>query len=188
MEQSLSIKDKATADTTLRKLQSILRNNASTNYGAREALGQELVKAGATTLMPGLAGQMMSSPTPRALSGQLTGAGAVANALQNFPGAFLEPSTLAAMAATSPRAVGETAFAAGQVAGVPKKLAALLNQYGDTLSQQNPRLAPVVALTRKAIATGKRVNPVYAQQLALQLSRLQEVDAERRKRNEQEQE
>ena len=188
LEQSLSIKDKATADTTLRKLQSILRNNASTNYGAREALGQELVKAGATTLMPGLAGQMMSSPTPRALSGQLTGAGAVANALQNFPGAFLEPSTLAAMAATSPRAVGETAFAAGQVAGVPKKLAALLNQYGDTLSQQNPRLAPVVALTRKAIATGKRVNPVYAQQLALQLSRLQEVDAERRKRNEQEQE
>jgi hypothetical protein len=187
-EKSLSLNDKATADTTLRKLQSILRNNANTNYGAREALGQELVQAGATNLMPGLAGQMMSSPTPRALSGQVTGAGALVNAAQNFPGAFTDPSTLTAMAATSPRIVGELAYAAGQVASVPKKLATLLGQYGDTLSQQNPRLAQVIASTRKAIAAGKRINPVYAQQLALQLSRLQEMDAERRKPITQEQE
>jgi hypothetical protein len=187
-EKSLSLNDKATADTTLRKLQSILRNNANTNYGAREALGQELVQAGATNLMPGLAGQMMSSPTPRALSGQMTGVGTIVNAAQSFPGSVLEPTTLALMAATSPRVIGETAYAAGQVAGVPKKLAALLGQYGDTLSQQNPRLAPVIASTRKAIAAGKRVNPVYAQQLALQLSRLQEIDAERRKPITQEQE
>ncbi|NBO27484.1 MAG: hypothetical protein EBU96_11990 [Actinobacteria bacterium] len=109
-------------------------------------------------------------------------------AAQSFPGSVLEPTTLALMASTSPRAVGEIAYAAGQVAGVPKKLAALLGQYGDTLSQQNPRLAPVIASTRKAIAAGKRVNPVYAQQLALQLSRLQEIDAERRKPITQEQE
>ena len=187
-EKSLSLNDKATADTTLRKLQSILRNNANTNYGAREALGQKLVQAGATNLMPGLAGQMMSSPTPRALSGQVTSAGTIVNAMQNLPGAFLEPTTLALMAATSPRVVGETAYAIGQVASVPKKLAALLGEYGDTLSMQNPRLAPVIESTRRAIAAGKRVNPVYAQQLALQLSRLQEIDAERKKRNKQEQE
>jgi hypothetical protein len=187
-EKSLSLNDKATADTTLRKLQSILRNNANTNYGAREALGQELVQAGATNLMPGLAGQMMSSPTPRALSGQMTGVGAIVNAAQSFPGSFLDPVALALMTSTSPRVVGEAVYAAGQVAGVPKKLAALLGQYGDTLSQQNPRLAPVIASTRKAIAAGKRVNPVYAQQLALQLSRLQEMDAERRKPITQEQE
>jgi hypothetical protein len=138
--------------------------------------------------MPGLAGQMMSSPTPRALSGQVTGAGALVNAAQNFPGAFTDPSTLAAMAATSPRIVGEVAYAAGQVASVPKKLATLLGQYGDTLSQQNPQLAPIIASTRKAIAAGKRVNPVYAQQLALQLSRLQEMNAERREPITQEQE
>lgn len=181
-ERSLSLKETATADTTLRKLQSIMRNNANTNYGAREALGEQLVSAGATNLMPGLAGQMMSSGAPRSLSGQLYGTGTLLNFLQNLPGAVVDPTTLAFAAATSPRVVGETAYAAGKIAGTPKRLAQLLSQYGDKLGATNPSMQKAVDVARRTIAAGRQLDPVYTQQLALQLSRLQEMDEERKKR------
>jgi hypothetical protein len=182
LEKSLSISDRATADTTLRKLQSILRNNANTNYGQRVALGEELVGAGAETLFPRLAGQAMSAPLPRSLSGQLSGAGVVGNVLQNFPGAFVEPSTYVAGALTSPRVVGETVYAAGQVASTPKKLAQLLSKFGDKLAAVDPSMQMAVDMARRTIAAGRKLDPVYTQQLALQLSRLQEMDEERKKR------
>jgi hypothetical protein len=181
-EKSLSISDRATADTTLRKLQSILRNNANTNYGQRVALGEQLAGAGAETLFPRLAGQAMSAALPRSLSGQLTGAGVVGNVLQNLPGALAEPTTLAAAALTSPRMVGETVFKAGQAASVPKKLAQLLSQYGDKLAAADPSMRIAVDTARRTIAAGRKLDPVYTQQLALQLSRLQEMDEERKKR------
>lgn len=181
-EKSLSISDRATADTTLRKLQSILRNNANTNYGQRVAIGEQLAGAGAETLFPRLAGQAMSAALPRSLSGQLTGAGVVGNVLQNLPGALAEPTTLAAAALTSPRVVGETVFKAGQAASVPKKLAQLLSQYGDKLAAADPSMRMAVDTARRTIAAGRNLDPVYTQQLALQLSRLQEIDEERKKR------
>lgn len=182
LEKSLSISDRATADTTLRKLQSILRNNANTNYGQRVALGEELVGAGAETLFPRLAGQAMSANLPRSLSGQLSGAGVVGNILQNFPGAFVEPSTYVAGALTSPRAVGEAAYAAGQIASTPKKLAQLLSKFGDKLAAVDPSMRMTVDMARRTIAAGRKLDPIYTQQLALQLSRLQEMDEERKKR------
>jgi len=182
LEKSLSISDRATADTTLRKLQSILRNNANTNYGQRLALGEELVGAGAETLFPRLAGQAMSAKLPRGLSGQLSGAGAVGNLLQNFPGAMLEPSTMVGFGLTSPRAVGEATYLAGQVASGPKRLAKLLSDYGDKLAAKDPSMRMLVDTTKRAIAAGRNLDPVYTQQLALQLSRLQEMDEERKKR------
>jgi hypothetical protein len=186
-ERSLSLNEKATADTTLRKLQSIMRNNANTNYGARAALGEQLVESGATTLMPGLAGQMMSSPTPRSLSGQLYGTGTLLNLLQNLPGALLDPTTIAYAGATSPRVIGETAYAAGKIASTPKKLAQLLSQYGDKLADVDPSMRMLVDRARRTIAAGNRLDPVYTQQLALQLSRLQEMDKQRKNKAVQEQ-
>lgn len=181
LEKSLSLSDKASVDTTLRKLQSILRNNANTNYGQRAALGEELVGAGAETLFPRLSGQAMSSVLPRGLSGQLSGVGALGNVLQNFPGAFLEPTSLAAIGLTSPRAVGETAYTAGRVAGGPKRLAEMLSKFGDRLAAKDPSMKMAVDMARRTIKAGRQLDPVYSQQLALQLSRLQEMDEERKK-------
>ena len=182
LEKSLSLSDKASVDTTLRKLQSILRNNANTNYSQRMALGEELVGAGAETLFPRLAGQAMSAELPRGLSGQLSGFGALGNVLQNFPGAFMEPTTYVAAALTSPRAVGEATYLSGQVASGPKRLAKLLSDYGDKLAAKNPSMRMAVDMARRTIKAGKELDPVYTQQLALQLSRLQEMDEERKKR------
>lgn len=182
LERSLSLSDRATADTTTRKLQSILRNNANTNYGQRVALGRQLEEAGADTLFPRLAGQAMSAKLPRGLTGALSGTTAVANAIQNLPGSLIDPYTIAAAGLVSPRVVGETVFKVGQAASGPKKLAQLLSQYGDKLADVNPSMRMTVDMARRTIAAGRKLDPVYTQQLALQLSRLQEMDEERKKR------
>ena len=184
LERSLSLSDRATADTTTRKLQSILRNNANTNYGQRVALGRQLEEAGADTLFPRLAGQAMSAKLPRGLTGALSGTTAVANAIQNLLGSLIDPYTIAAAGLVSPRVVGETVFKVGQAASGPKKLAQLLSQYGDKLADVNPSMRMTVDMARRTIAAGRKLDPVYTQQLALQLSRLQEMDEERKKRAE----
>ena len=53
IERSLSLNKKATIDTALRKLQSLVRNNANTNYGQRLASADALSEAGATAPAPG---------------------------------------------------------------------------------------------------------------------------------------
>jgi hypothetical protein len=40
MERALSLGNKASADTALRKLTSLMRNNVNTNYGERLRLGR----------------------------------------------------------------------------------------------------------------------------------------------------
>lgn len=181
LERGLSLSDRATIDTTTRKLQSILRDNANTNYGQRVALGRQLEQAGAETLFPRLAGQAMSAKLPRSLSGQLAGAGVVGSIVQSIPNAF-DPTMIGAAALTSPRFVGETTFKAGQIASAPKKLAQLLSQYGDKLANVDPSAKMAVNIARRTIAAGRKLDPVYTRQLALQLSRLQEMDEERKKR------
>lgn len=110
-------------DAATRKLQSIWRNNASTNYGQRVSLGELLahydpegvVKAGG-------AGQMLSSPYPRGLSGSVA-AGSI------FGGAAVNPLVLAALPTLMPRVVGEVAHAAGRAAGTGAR-------YGKTLLEK----------------------------------------------------
>lgn len=182
LERGLSLSDRATVDTTTRKLQSILRNNANTNYGQRVALGRQLEQAGAETLFPRLAGQAMSAQLPRGLSGALSGTGAVVNTMQNLPGALLEPSTLLAAGMVIPRVTGEAAYKVGQIASGPRRLAEMLSKYGDQLSARNPSMAMAVDMAKRTIAAGKKLDPVYTQQLALQLSRLQQADEERNAR------
>ena len=118
IEKSLSLGKNNSADTTLRKLQSLTRNNVNTNYGARAKSAELLKSAGAGTLMPKLAGQALSSATPRGLMSAVTGAGLLSG------GIFANPALLAALPLTSPRLVGEAANLAGttrRLAGkVPK--------------------------------------------------------------------
>lgn len=104
IEKSLSLGNKAAADTSMRKLQSLMRNNVNTNYGNRLELAKTLEQNGAD-ILPAVAGQAASSFTPRGLQGLMaTGAGFAS--LSN-------PATLAALPFTSPRLMGELSYGLG---------------------------------------------------------------------------
>lgn len=106
IEKALSLSDKASKDTAIRKLQSLMRNNAQTNYGNRLSLAQQLEQKGGVELTPAIAGQALNTWTPRGMAGvaQLGGMGV---------GAFFNPATLALAPFTSPRLMGEAAYRAG---------------------------------------------------------------------------
>jgi muramidase (phage lysozyme) len=121
IESSLSLGKKANIDTSVRKLQSIMRNNANTNYGRRVEQAQMLEGAGAETLMPQLAGQALSSWTPRSLQG-------IGSAITAAGSAVTNPYYLASLPLTMPRVVGESAYYAGKAAGTPQRLAEALKR------------------------------------------------------------
>ena len=68
IEKSLSLGHKTAADTSLRKLQSILRNDVSSGFGKRAEYAGELKAAGADKLFASMAGQATSSYVPRGLA------------------------------------------------------------------------------------------------------------------------
>ena len=111
IEKALSLGKKASVDTAMRKLQSLMRNNVNTNYGQRLRLAQELEAAGGRQLMPSLAGQSLNQLVPRGIQG--------ATSIPTSLGAFSLgglPLTLAYGAVSSPRLAGEAAYGAGRVA------------------------------------------------------------------------
>lgn len=133
IESSLSTGKKANIDTTVRKLQSIMRNNANTNYGRRAELGRVLEQsgaAGADTLFPQIAGQMLSSKTPRGIQGGVLPASMGGAALT---AGLTNPATAAAIIggglASSPRLVGEAAYYAGKAGGSAQKVAEALKSF-----------------------------------------------------------
>jgi len=110
IERALSLGNKAAADTSMRKLQSLMRNNANTNYGTRTNLARTLEQAGGQELMPALAGQAVNEWTPRGIQKATAGTGGAGLALTgNLPAA----AGLAAV--SSPRLVGEASYGAGQL-------------------------------------------------------------------------
>ena len=109
IERALSLGQKSSVDTAMRKLQSLMRNNVNTNYGNRQALARQLEQMGGKDLMPALAGQALNSLTPRGLQALgATGTGVAA---------FFNPSVAPLLAAQMPRLAGEATLAAGRVAG-----------------------------------------------------------------------
>lgn len=120
ISRSLSLGDKASVATGLNKLQSLMRNNVNTNYGYRQELANKLMQSGGGDLMPAIAGQALSAKTPRGLVGQgLDVSALLGTALTG--GAHI-PATLATMATTSPRLMGEVAYKAGQIAAKAPKM------------------------------------------------------------------
>jgi hypothetical protein len=117
LEKSMSLGKKSSYDSALRKLQSVFRNNAYTNYSARAKLA-ELISKRAPDLMPMLAGQAANTWMPRGLPGKLlsggAGMGAAAAAISN-PAVLATLVPLAAMA--SPKAAAGIAHGAGMVSG-----------------------------------------------------------------------
>ena len=123
IERALSLGDKASKDTAMRKLQSLMRNNVQTNYGNRLNLANTLEQAGGVDLLPSLAGQAMSSLTPRSLAGQLGGSATTLGAI--FSG---NPLPLMALPFQSPRIVGSMAYGAGRMSGGASSAAAQAQQ------------------------------------------------------------
>lgn len=125
IEKALSLGQKASADTAMRKLQSLMRNNVNTNYGQRTKLAEALQQAGGQDFMPALAGQSLNAAMPRGIQQALSGTGGAGLALTgNIPAA----AGLAAI--SSPRLMGEAFYGAGKAANAvnPKLIEAL--KYG----------------------------------------------------------
>jgi hypothetical protein len=114
IEKALSLGNKASADTAMRKLQSITRNNVSTNYGQRLNLAQQLEQEGGRPFINALSGQAMSSPTARGLAGTVENASTLAG--------LVNPAFWAAIPFQTPRIVGEGLYAGGRGAKAISKL------------------------------------------------------------------
>ena len=114
IEKGLVGGQKSTVDSSLRKLQSLMRNNANTNYGNRLNLAETLEREGGSQIMPGLAGQAMSSWVPRGFGSLMMGGTGLAGAgAVGASGAGALPLVIGALASQSPRAVGEAARGIG---------------------------------------------------------------------------
>jgi hypothetical protein len=132
---TFSLGKKSRTDTSVRKLQQALRNNANTNWGYRGELVDELEKAGAKDLRTKVAGQAASTWTPRGLQG-LNTTGAITGAL-----ASANPYTLLSIPFQSPRLMGEASVKAGQLARPLKKgLNALKDIYEKSGADIDPRM------------------------------------------------
>jgi len=112
IEKALSLGDRASADTAIRKLQSLTRNNANTSFAYRKELADALKTQGGADLMPALSGQALSSWTPRGLAGQGTALGIGATGAMT-----VNPGAAALLPLTSPRTVGLGAYGMGKLAG-----------------------------------------------------------------------
>ena len=117
LEDAFSLGKKAKMQTAMSKLQSLMRNNAATQYGVRKQQMEKLRTAtgGNDDIMAALAGQALNSWTPRGIQGTLS----VPAALGSFSLAGI-PGVMGQMALTSPRAMGEAAYGAGRAAALPQ--------------------------------------------------------------------
>lgn len=120
-------------DAASRKLQSILRNNANTNYGQRAAQGERLAQLDPSgTILPSLAGQSASSWAPRGLRASLEGAGLAGHVIHSGAAALANPAVLSGVAMTSPRAMSELAFGGGRMLGAGQRtVKPLIEGLGD---------------------------------------------------------
>lgn len=132
IERALSLNNRSAADTAIRKLQSLTRNNANTNYGYRMELAKALQEQGGQDLMPALAGQALSSFTPRGLAGQGAALGIGAGGALT-----VNPMALAALPLTSPRLVGMGAYGLGRATrNIPQLTDAELRNMARMLTTQ----------------------------------------------------
>jgi hypothetical protein len=124
---SLPLDQRRTAiDTTLRKIQSVLRNNVNTSFGRRRELAQYFIDNGAPTLLAKIAGQSLNSWTARGLGKLGTELGlAIVGGLGGVATGTLSGGILSGAAMLpfmSPRLMGNVAYRLGQ--------AGRLGQYG----------------------------------------------------------
>jgi hypothetical protein len=108
LKKTLSLGKNTTEDAALRKLQSVMRNDVNTNYGNRVDYAKMLEDASGKPIMEQLAGQSLSTFTPRGLQ-KLSATGLGGASIYN-------PSLLPLVVGSSPRLMGEATVLAGQAA------------------------------------------------------------------------
>jgi hypothetical protein len=114
LEKALSLGDKASVDTALRKLQSLGRDNVNTSYAYRKDLADILRQETGVDLMPAVAGQSLNTFTPRGIQRLLptiTTTGGITGAAVAGPAAAIPLATLPFQ---SPRLMGEAAYGVGR--------------------------------------------------------------------------
>ena len=118
LESTFSIKNSfkrgAAQDTSLRKLQTILRDNVNASYGNREQLAQYLIANGSPHLMEKLAGQALNPYSPRGLGKlSLNIFGQIAAIAAGSMGGVPLATFLGGVAVSSPRLMGNIAYLSG---------------------------------------------------------------------------
>ena len=120
IRRELSLGKKEKADTALKRLQSVMRNNVNTGWGNRLKMADELQKYAApgVDLRASLAGQTLSSLEPRGLARLAASIGGLS--VLPFAAGLLGPAGTAAaalgsLAASSPKIVGYGAYGAGAI-------------------------------------------------------------------------
>lgn len=160
IERALSLGNKSAADTSMRKLQSLMRNNVQTNYGNRLDLAKTLEQQGGEEILPAVAGQAMNSWMPRGMIGSIEKAGGLLGLLHN-PASALPMAAAAPFA--SPRMMGEALYKYGALKGKAEGIAS--------------RYLPALMGTSNPALTGE--GAVVADQLAAALLRNREANASR---------
>jgi hypothetical protein len=110
IERTLGMGDRKSADAALRKLQSVMRNNVNTNFGARLKFAQELEKTAKKPILPSLAGQALSDLTGRGMQGVVNPLVALQTLGTGGGGALAVTAPF-----MSPRLMGETSHLAGRL-------------------------------------------------------------------------
>lgn len=111
LENALSLGQGKQVQTALNKLQSLGRNNVNTSYDYRKQLADIMRQETGFDLMPAVAGQSMSSWTPRGLQ-RLVPSFTAGTAITG------NPVALATLPFQSPRLVGEMAYGAGRASNL----------------------------------------------------------------------
>jgi len=125
IQKTLSLNNKATTDTAMRKLLSLVRDNVQTNYGQRLNLAKTLEAGGGQEFLPGVAGQALSSVAPRSLASQSSlGTAAIV-------GTAVNPMAFALAPLTSPRLMGEAAYGVGAASRGAREFGKLAPQLKD---------------------------------------------------------
>jgi hypothetical protein len=91
IRRSMSLGDRATVDSGLRKLLSAYRNNANTNFGNRLRMVEKLEEAGAPGLRSALAGAQLGTAMPRGIGRAAHTAAALVNPKVLLAEPFLAP-------------------------------------------------------------------------------------------------
>ena len=131
IQKTLSLNNKATTDTAMRKLLSLVRDNVQTNYGQRLNLAKTLEAGGGQEFLPGVAGQALSSVAPRSLQ-SVAAVPTSMLAYSSFGGGV--PGVIAGAtnaALSSPRLVGELAYGTGAASRGAREFGRLAPQLTD---------------------------------------------------------
>ncbi len=122
--KGLSLGDKTSTDTALRKLASALKQNNE----FRQELVSQLEEIGGQDLTGKIAGYNLSAILPRGLFGKIVEGSTIYAAFSGLTSLFSLP-TLAALASTSPRLIGEVLGALGVAKQQTTKVIQVLSKY-----------------------------------------------------------